>query len=279
MTPPRPACLTTLVLLATLAAPLRAQVGFEGLFKDITDINFFFTCWGTREGVIRKHDCPVGSNGYGLEVLYEVGRIGLPGSPTRTTDGAWKLTEKTETRRGASVDSTRSYVWEEPSTRPVRYVLLEFAFGYSQFSGFESADTSFDLRGSVRELPAVSMYDSLNVEDAPFPLNYLSPYVGLRSGLLQLNNVQILDHVAPDTSVAYSGSALAFQLGVAGGLVVSFGDRIHLFVERAQHVRRFPNVQWSATGTPRVRRAFPQTLDFSGSATLVGVQLTIRDPN
>ena len=260
-----------LAALATAAASprvARAQgVGFEGLYQNINDVNFFFTCWHSRGQLEREGGCP-SNNGYGLEVSYNIGRIRLWGG---TVQSSHDTVEKTVTRANA----TDTIYKLTPKRRVTgNYVELEFALGYSQFSGFASKDTSYDIIGTVRELPAVAMYGGLRLENTPV-LNRLYPYVGIKSGLIQLNGVQLIDHYRADSLVVYTGTAQAFQFGGVVGGVLDLGARIHLFAERAWHFRKMDNVQW-ASKTDRIKPNFPRSLDFSGPATTVGLQVTIR---
>jgi hypothetical protein len=91
--------------------------------------------------------------------------------------------------------------------------------------------------------------------------------------------VQALNRVATDTLnySVYNATGTAFQVGVAGGIVVNV-DRVHLFIERASTIRRFANVQWSAGNTNQIPRKLPTSLDFSGRTVTVGLQFSIK-PN
>ena len=53
---------------------------------------------------------------------------------------------------------------------PRSYFTLEFALGYSQFSGFGSSDPTIELRGAVRELPSASLYATLTLDSWPHTL-------------------------------------------------------------------------------------------------------------
>jgi len=98
------------------------------------------------------------------------------------------------------------------------YLLIEVGVGYSQFSGFTSVDSSFVLKGSVREIPSLSAYGTLSSDDSTSALHRYRLRFGLRSGLIQLNNAQILDPMPDGNANTYAGTAQTFQLGGMVGL-------------------------------------------------------------
>jgi hypothetical protein len=275
---PRPRTITLTLaglLLVSPAAPLSAQIGFESLFSGITDISVSFTCWNTRSAFLREEEsCPSRKAGYGVEVLWNLRSIPVGPKPKIRSDTTWTLTEKEESYRGAQVDSIRRYaVKVEPGTDPRPSVLIEVGLGYSQFSGFESSDPEFEIRGSVREIPAVTLYGTL-IRDGK--LGWIKPYVGVRTGLIQLHNVQLYDSIAADSVVVFSGSAQTFQIGGAIGVALGDGP-LHAFAEAAYHFRRFPSVQWGAAGANRLPDTLPRGFDFSGPSVSIGVQVGIRE--
>jgi hypothetical protein len=271
-----------------VAMPLSAQVGFESAFKDITDVNFFYSCWNTKGGLTRS-SCPSTKSGYGIEVSYDLGKFPL--SRSYEVKGGWADTTRIlpcKPPECAGGDQTRagtvaSYK-RRGSTNPYVYLRAEFALSYSQFSGFGSSDTSFDLRGTVREIPGVALYVTLKADSAfrvrgfapHYILDYFSPYFGIKSGLIQLSGVQALDHGPPKDSLytTYAGASTAFQIGAAVGLVASF-DRLHIFIERTSAIRRFANVQWTGS-TNRIPKKLPTELDFTGRTVTAGVQYSIK---
>ena len=264
-----------LVLASASVAPvaLNAQ-GFESLVKNVSDINFFFSCWNTRGDVEQKDNCLKGQNGFGVQVSYDVTRIRLAGTKT-TAPGGWKLVRKEySTSATGKRDSTLIYEEKPDEVTLSQYVLVELAVGWSQFSGFKSTDPSFELKGSVREVPSLSVYGSLSSDDTTSILNRAGPYVGIRSGLIQLQNVQLLRPISADTVQVYGGSAQTFQLGLVAGLAVEVIDSVNLFIENAWQMRKFSSVQWS-NGSNTIRPEFPTQLDFSGKTLTIGVQLTL----
>ena len=278
----RPAKLVLAVLVAVAAIPRvgHAQIGFEGAIANITDINFFFSCWRATGQIRRTVGCPATENGYGVEILYDLGDVDLPWVRRIRRPAGWVPTARSKKCADGRCAETADSVWKVGDTSAVYVARLEFALNYSQFSGFTSADTSFDLRGSVRELPGVTMYATLGADSTGWQLyEHVNPYVGIRSGLIQLNGVQILDHYKPDSLVAYSGSGVSFQIGAVAGVALSCcQQRVTLFGEGAWMLRTFPNVPWAAAGTNRVLSKFPTSLDFSGLTYSFGVQFNIREP-
>ncbi|HEX6912741.1 MAG TPA: hypothetical protein VF142_20205 [Longimicrobium sp.] len=263
-----------MALAATFAArPLGAQIGFESLWGGVTDISISGSCWNTRSEFLREEQsCPNKKIGYGVEVIWNLRSIPIGKKPDGEPDTAWVLAEKDESFRGGQVDSVRHYTVQVNAVEDERpRVLIEVGLGYSQFSGFESADPEYELRGMVREIPAVNLYGTLNWDR----LGPFKPYLGVRSGLIQLHNVQLYDSITADTAVVYFGSAQTFQLGGIAGL--AFGaSPVHVFGEFAYNLRRFPSVQWGTAGTNRLPDTLFKSFDFSGISLSVGLQVSIR---
>ncbi len=268
---------------------LSAQIGLEPLLGGVTDVSLYGSCWQTRSDVLRDTSCPTSNLGFGVEVLWglKTFRFG-EGADSAIT---WKLTGKTEAVKkvpsGVTVDSTLTYKPEVSFENDRRLSMdVELALGYGQFSGLKSSSTAYELRGTVREAPAVALY--LSFENGPFPSFEtplfpvgFSPYIGFRSGLIQLQNAQLIVPIAAgvDSAVVYTGAAQAFQVGGALGLAVEFG-RITVFSEFAYNSRRFASVQWGALpGSTRMLKNVSRDLDFTGSTFSVGLQVPLRDPS
>jgi hypothetical protein len=266
-------------------APLAAQIGVESLLSNVTDISFSLSCWKDNSPSLQeKGSCINERNGYGVEVLWGLRSIpigrGLKGSAA-APDTTWEVVEKEVRFDGATSDSTRMYARKlKPKDDPRQWsVFLELGLGYGQFSGFESANPAFDVRGTVREIPSLTLYGTLNHKKF---LRYAQPYIGVRTGLIQLHNAQIFSQIKadsvvnPDTVAVFTGGAQAFQLGGVAGIGLELGPA-HFFVEGAYHVRRFPSIQWTS-GTNRMPADLPRSFDFTGTTISVGVQVHIRDP-
>ena len=257
-------------------APASAQLGVESLLTNVHDIYLFSSCWNTRSNFLRESEsCPSEKNGFGVEVLWSIHSIPLGKRPATARDStSWKLaTREVEYGPGAP-DSTRQYtVVVTPVGDPRPTIDLELALGYSQFTGFSSSDPAFTILGSVREIPSLALYGTLDRGRAP--LGWLQPFLGLRSGLIKLHDVQLRDPVTADSVATYAASGETFQVGAAVGLSASVA-RFSVIGEWAYNLRRFPSVTWSGE-SKRIPRNFPSGFDFSGTTVSLGVQVHLRD--
>jgi hypothetical protein len=265
-----------LLFLALWPASAHGQIGIESLLANVTDISLSFSCWNENSASLEKRGgCPSERNGYGIEVLWGVKTIPLFGRTT--SDSTWEVTGREASVRRGATDSTISltYVPKRTQNLPPWSIAMELGLGYSQFSGFGAANPDYDLRGTIREVPSISLYGTLNhrnAEDEVFPLQ---PYVGIRTGLIQLHNVQLYAPVNADTAVVYSANGQAFQLGAMLGISWEM-EPVHLFVEGAYHLRNLPSIQW--TGSTLVPADLPRSFNFTGGSLSVGVQVHVRDP-
>jgi hypothetical protein len=260
------------VALASAPAPARAQIGFEDLLGSITEISVSGTCWSTRSEAIRTSDCPGGRNGYGLEVLWALTKVPLRGETK--PDTTWVATQKQVIQRDGRVDTVTVLTPREEDDDSGSRVLLELGLGYSQFSGFTSTDDRFELRGTVREVPSVAVYASL---EGPGIVGHVNPYVGIRSGLIKLSDFQLFTPVEGDSTTAYRGSAEVFQVGGAVG--IAFGSDIaSVFLEAQLNLRRFTSVDWTGGAGGTIPGFLPRELDFSGPSVSVGGHTQVRPP-
>jgi hypothetical protein len=262
-----------LLSLATLVTPARAQIGIEDVLGSVTDIDVSASCWATKSPSLRGTDCPGGRNGYGLEVLWELKTVHLGRAPR--VDTTWVASQKTVTVRQGRADTVTTLTMKEEEEETLGYRLLfELALGYSQFSGFRSADERYDLRGTVREQPSLAIYGSV---EGPGVLAHFSPYLGVRSGLIRLSDVQLFTPADGDETTAYTGHAEVFQVGGALGIAAEAGP-VSLFVEGQLNLRRFPSIDWTAGAGGPIPGFLPRGLDFSGPSLSVGLQIHIREP-
>jgi hypothetical protein len=258
--------------LGLVPAPARAQIGIEDLLESVTDIAVSVTCWNTRSASLQRSDCPGDKNGYGVEVLWALKTVHIGRQPA--IDTTWVPSGKTVTVRGGRPDTVTTLAMEETETGAPGYrVLIELGLGYSQFSGFTSADERFDLRGTIREQPSIAFYASL---EGPGIFQHVNPYVGVRSGLIRLSDVQVFTPPDGEETTSYRGSGEVFQVG--GALGVSAGsDVASLFLEAQLNLRRFNSVDWTGGAGGAIPGYLPRGLDFTGPSVSLGVQLHLRD--
>ena len=265
-----------LILLArALATPTRAraQIEFGDLLSHVTDIAVSGNCWTTRSESLRGLQCP--RSNYGLEVLWEVARIPLRGrKPVVHT--TWVPSEKTVTVRQGRPDTVTTLTpREEVEEDSMGYrLVVEIGVGYSNFSGFTSSDARFELRGSVREQPSVALYGSLEGRGI---LERVSPYVGLRSGLVRLGDVQAFIPPEGDPVEVYHASAELIQVGVSAGVAAEIFESASVFVEGQINLRRFNSVDWTGGEAATIPGFLPRSLEFSGPSLSFGVQIHVRD--
>jgi hypothetical protein len=254
---------------------LAAQIGIEGVFKDITDVSLFTTCWEVNSPVIAGSDrCPFGEHAFGFEVSFRIREVALG----RNSDTTYvKRTLKgVEQRRPGVVDSIfDAKVVKEPKDW---FVLLELGLGYSQIGGFRSAVPQYDLRGTVREAPSVSLYGTLESKRKFW--DQFGVYGGLRTGLAQFRDLQTITpaNSSGDTVSVYLGDAQTFQIGFARGIVVEPGilGNTSLYAEWTSMYRKFSSVKWTGSSGGKIPAILPRSLDFSGDSFSLGVQVNIR---
>lgn len=144
-----------------------------------------------------------------------------------------------------------------PDTATWQY---QFALGYGHITGFNARQPGMDVHGVMRLTPEVSFYATRNTK-------YLSPYVGLHTGLVTLNNVQV--YATPgDTS--YSFSANTLQLG--GTVGVSLPG--NFYVDAGYRYRSFQALEWRLPkGT--LPRGWPKSLNMSAVQFTAGIQFDV----
>lgn len=150
---------------------------------------------------------------------------------------------------------------------------LELGIGYSQFTEVRLDGAEYQIRGSVREVPALTVYYTFLGHERIFP------YLGLRAGMLALQDVQAFAPLAApnDTSgLYYTAKAQTFQAGGVAGL--SIGNKtVQLNLETALMRRDFPNLEWAAKDN-RLRSDLPRRLDVSGLSASLGLQVRFGKP-
>jgi len=245
------------VMMLAAPKPAAGQLGaVEALLRNATDLSFYFNTGALMPSSDALDTGDWGLAGFGVELLFEVGRVRARSTAATATvaadDAARQWTEMRIVRKGEQVDTT--YIYDED----VLWT-FELGVGYGQVTGFRSRDAGLDLRGAVRDLPAVSLY--ANYEP-------LGAYAGLRSGFMRTQGVQVF---AEDGS-AISGQAESFLAGVVLGKSVAIGS-MTLFLEAAYSLRHFPSVQWS-TDAP-LPAGTPRALTLSGWSVGTGIQFGV----
>ena len=291
----KPFAIVTLALFSLANKADGQFAAVESLLSRVSDVGIYGTYAGfkpksevlttRRPGRSPKQD---GLFGYGLELSFSISAVTkakdsgpsaatASNGATKPADDPGQLTETIVTKvfdatknppLDVRIDTVRKYAPKTPKPAPVDTVgLIEFALGYGQLTGFRSQDASFDLRGVVREFPAVSIYYT----DEHVP-KLISSYYGIRSGLISLSGLQAFD---ADGTV-YSGSAQSFQIGAVFGKVVGIG-RVNLFLEADYTYRKFGSMEWKALNN-KVPAYLPRALGMSSWGISTGIQTELRAP-
>lgn len=249
------------ILLCACPSLAAAQFSFvEGLFKNVTDVSMYGSfarfadrppelAGGFNDGEARAG----GLGGLGFEVLFAVGEFSA-----RRPDSVTAV---------ARDSADKDYRWS-----------AEVGFGYSELRGFESAMPDTDVRGVVRELPAVSLYITWQpAEDRAAARRSIRPgwYWGVRTGLAELHGLRGYtgnpDDGPPDEIFVGGGST--FQLGLMAGGFVEIGS-LALFLEPAYTHRQISGVEWTAD-TGVLADGLPRSLDMSTWSLAFGGQLGV----
>lgn len=260
------------LLLAALAAlssplPVEAQFGaIESFARRVSDLSFYFNTGGlvsAGSGLRREAG---GVRAFGVELLFEVAEIEreLPGGAAPRADSVRRTWTGMEViRSGEGVDTVYTYEVERlpPPSPPTRSIwVMEMGIGYGQLQGYELRDPSLDLRMSVRDLPAVSLYASYE----PW-----GNYFGVRTGFMRTQALQIVD----EEGTNYSGQAEAFLFGTLVGYAFAIED-LWFFLEAGYTLRYFPSVEWKGAST--LPSGIPLDLDLSAWSTGLGLQFPVN---
>ena len=167
-------------------------------------------------------------------------------------------------RSGESVDTIYRYDARRVSRPGVPQETvwsMELGIGYGQVMGFEAEDEPrLELRGAVRDLPAVSLYASYE----PW-----GNYIGLRTGFMKTQDLQVVE----DGGEAFSGDADAFLFGALTGYAWSLRG-MHGFLEGGYSLRYFPSVEWRGPGP--LPEGVPRDLGVSGWFVSGGIQFPLK---
>jgi hypothetical protein len=291
------ALVSLLVLLWTCPSLAAAQFSFvEGLFKNVTDVSMYWTFARFADrppelaGGFRRGEAQSGGlGGLGFEVLFAVGEFSerklKPGETgvRQEPDSAEQEPELVEIRDRQPDGSVLVYKPEpeendEADDKDYRWS-AELALGYSELRGFESAVSGTDVRGVLRELPAVSLYITWQPEENPSadeePSIRPGWYWGVRTGLAELHGLRGYLGSADDGTAdeIYVGGGSTFQFGLMAGAFVEIGS-LALFVEPAYTHRNVSGVEWTADNVT-LADGLPRSLDMSTWSLSLGGQLGV----
>lgn len=251
----RATCIACFAIGALASSPSGAAAQFEfvrELFRNVTDLRLVVTRsdyrprWTSPPYVETRGG---GSTGLGLELLFGAGSIygaapeQPPPEPTDTTAPQ-----------------------EEPQGPELVY--LELAVGYTD-ANFDAFTSEWEIRGSLRQLPAITLYGSfVGTGKAAF-------YIGLRSGLVQLSGTRAF----MSTGEVFAAGAQSIQIGALGGVVAGIW-KANIFVEGEVARRRFASLEWTkviAAPDKLLPASFPRDFHFSNYSVSIGVQLQFKD--
>jgi len=237
-------------MLLALPPRLHAQVGLiEGIFRNLDNVGGFWV----YAGFLPKSKVLTGSSpnssprqsgmqGPGFAFTFHMGSAGRD---SRTGPAA---KERSDTAPG----------WR-----------FQLALAYSHITGFRSQDHSFDLRGSIRELPRLAWFAQYH------PERRLSPYFGVHMGLVNLQSVAIYD----TTGAYYPVSGSTWEVGGSVGMALNFkagSEAFALFLEPGYTLRNVVSLDWG--GQKIIPARFPRSLRFTGWEIAAGAEFRVPHP-
>ncbi len=241
-------------------APVSAQIGiFDALARRFSDVSFYMNTGGLAPTTPEVRADRLSA--FGIEVLVEIGGVNRPTGPAVRRDTAvltWTGMQVVANAKGT--DTIYTYTVKPGAVRqPTEEIWsLELGLGYGQMSGFRSNVEGLEMKGSVRDLPTVSLYASY----VP-----TGTYVGLRSGFMRLQSLQAFD----DRGGTWSGEADSFSTGVAIGESIDVVN-LSFFGEAGYSWRPFPSIRW--TGGP-LPANIPRELSLHSWTIGFGVQFSL----
>ncbi len=245
----------------------RAQAQFgpvEAFLRNVTDVSFYGATGRLLPASKQLTDDALYA--YGVELLFQIGQVqrAIPGAarpPAKdTAQLVWKGVEIR--RSGGEADTVYTYDVKivPPPGPPLRTIwTFEMGLGYGQVVGLALRDSTLDLRGSVRDLPAASLYATFEPTGT---------YGGLRAGYMKTQGLQVIT----GDGARVAGSAEAFLAGAAFGQALEVGA-MSLFVETAYTVRYFPSLQWQTDVVPD---GAPRDLRLNQWSIGAGIQVSLR---
>jgi hypothetical protein len=244
--------LTACALLATLPRGASAQIGLmEGLFRNLDNVGGFWTYAGflprstvMTAGDPRDPQRQRGLQGPGLAFTFHMGSAGRE-------------------RRGRRPEAQKAD--SAPSWR------FELALAYSHITGFRSREPSFDLRGSIRELPRLAWFAESH------PERRLSPYFGVHMGLVTLQSVAIYDSLG----AYYPISGSTWEVGGSVGTALNFvagNEAFAVFLEPGYTLRNVVSLDWGGQNSKTIPARFPRSLRFTGWEIAAGIEFRVPHP-
>jgi hypothetical protein len=239
-------------ILVVLPQRLHAQVGLiEGLFRNLDNIGGFWVVGGFlprstvmtagSPGAPQKQS---GLQGPGLAFTFHMGAAGRE--------------SRRQPPRAERADSA-------PAWR------FELALAYSHITGFRSRDPSFDLRGSIRELPRLAWFAEWR------PERRLSPYFGVHMGLVQLQSAAIYD----SAGAYYPMAGSTWEVGASVGTALNFtagNESFAVFVEPGYTLRNVASIDWGGQNSKNIPARFPRSLRFTGWEIAAGIEFRVPHP-
>jgi len=238
--------------LVVVPGRLHAQIGLiEGLFRNLDNVGGFWVYGGFlprstvmtagNPGSPQKQS---GLQGPGFAFTFHMGAAGR--EPRRPRP------------RAERADSA-------PAWR------FELALAYSHITGFRSREPSFDLRGSMRELPRLAWFAEWR------PERRLSPYFGAHMGLVTLQSVAIYD----STGAYYPVNGSTWEVGASAGAALNFvagNEAFAVFIEPGYTLRNVVSLDWGGQNSKTIPARFPRGLRFTGWEVALGIEFRVPHP-
>lgn len=254
-----------------------SQIGFEKILTEVKSFGFGSSCWDFDDADLIAKDggCEVGESIW-LELGYDIGKFAFPWDKELRKDTTWSSTERTVGRRGRE-QSRKQAAKVRTDTKDRSYVDLQFALGYSQFTGFAATSEGATIRGQVRELPSATVYGIFRQKDLRWREDGVSlDFIGdVRTGFIQLHDVVGLREREDGAADTWNAKAQSFLLGAGVGARFRI-EAAEVFGHVNWSWRTLPSVAWAGAGEKAVPAEFPREIDFSGRTVRFGVRYRIR---
>ena len=262
-------------------ATTAAALAFGGLDKLLDRVESISLYYG---GQVRpSSDRIPWSKEFGLEFSFHVGQSGEDRPESKKVqedkpkrDPVTSITIKTHVTgdgANAKIVGVDTEVVTTPRKKISSQVLdYDLAIAYGQLDGIKMT-TPYEVRGYVRELPAVTLYATFRPPTTGFWSNF-GVYSGARLGVISLQDAQLFvptNDMVPVVTL----SATTFEAGVPFGIEwMPFTDSgARLTVEGAYTRRQFNSLSYNpGKGFPT---NVPHSVDVSGWGMDVGISFPI----